>query len=229
MDYGKYKTIVSFMEECMKGNKNSCLHTHRVVNYALQILETEPSATAEVVIIAALLHDIGCHEKRSGNKGKAYHAKVGSEKSYTFLIENGYTEDIARHIADCILTHSLNSALSPETLEAKIVFDADKLDLTGAVGTFRAILSSTLAGEPLYLLDEEGIPLSGRKKEGPSLLQNYQQQLKKLPRLLHTAKAQKIATKQQKTMDCYFKELKREIAKNHKNGSRVVAQYCREE
>ncbi|MCL1873277.1 MAG: HD domain-containing protein [Clostridiales bacterium] len=231
MEYGKYQNIVEFMEECMQGDISNRLHTYRVLNYALQILETEASACREVVIVAALLHDIGHKERRYGRKipgDVPYHAKVGSEKSYGFLIGNGYEEEIAKHVADCIFTHSLNSKIPPKTLEAKIVFDADKLDLTGAMGAVRTALSGAAAGEPLYLLDGEGIPSRGKKKEDPSLLRDYQQQLKKLLKVFNTAKAQKIAAKQQKTMDLYFEELLREVGKNHKNGNRLAQKYCRE-
>lgn len=222
MEYGKYENIAKFMVECMKGDQNICLHTFRVVNYALQILETEVAASPEVVIVAALLHDIGRKIKKSGRKEKSYHAKAGSEKAFAFLLENGYEEEIARHVAECILTHSLNAETPPQTLEAKIVFDADKLDLTGAVGAARAISASALSGAPLYLLDEEGLPTTGKKKEASSLMQDYRQQLKRLPLVFYTAKAHKVAEKQQQAMDDYFEALTREVTKNHKNGLRAT-------
>jgi uncharacterized protein len=226
MDHAKYQNIAAFMEDCLKGDINNLLHSYRVLNYALQILASEPEACAEVVIIAALLHDIGRMEKKPGRKEKAFHAKAGSEKSRAFLLENGYTEETAGQVAGCILTHSLNAETPPQTLEAQIVFDADKLDLSGAVGATRAIAAAALTGEPLYVLDEAGLPLSGKKKEGPSVLRDHKQRLKELPQIFYTAKAQKIAAKQQEAMDSYFENLRREINKNHKNGRRALEKYC---
>jgi len=224
MDFGKYQALIDYIRSALE--KTEYLHTIRVLNYALQILSTENEADADVVIAAAILHEIG-RGKGTGewfDLGRS-HAARGSDKGYALLIENGYYEETSRHAADCILTHSLKSETPPQTLEAKIVFDADKLDMTGAVRTARAICSLLPGQEPFYLLDDDGFPLSGKKKEPASLIRDYRQRLDKISKVFHTGKAQRIALRHQKTMDDYFSNFYKEINKNHENGLKLLAKY----
>ncbi|MCL2853226.1 MAG: HD domain-containing protein [Defluviitaleaceae bacterium] len=220
MDYGKYQRAAEYMRNCMTDQVHDCTHIYRVVNYALQILETEPQADAEVVVLAALLHDIGRDDESSGKS----HAESGSEKAYAFLKDAGYPEETAGHVSDCILTHRYNSKNSLKTLEAKILYDADKLDLSGAVGTARTILFGGMIDEPMYLMDEHGLP----RADAACLFREYLKKLRKLTNVFHTSKAQKIAAQRQKTMDSYFKQLIREVEKNHKSGLKLIGKYCRQ-
>jgi uncharacterized protein len=142
------------------------------------------------------------------------------------LVGKGYSEEISKQVSECIASHSRDDKNEPKTLEAKILFDADKLDMTGAVGTARAIVSGR-AGKPLYLVDEDGFPTKGKKKEAPSLFRDYQQELRKITPVFYTAKAQKIAIKHQKTMDSFFEELHREVNKNHENGIQLLHKYSK--
>jgi len=219
MDFGKYQDIAEFVSSNLK--ESDWQHTHRVFNYALQIAETENESNFEVVSLAALLHDIG--RVRSSQN----HAKKGSAKAYELLIDQGYSKDLAREVAECILSHSIGSETEPQTLEAKILFDADKLDMTGAIGAARAIGYAKSRRKPLYLLDEDGFPMKGKKKEESSLLRDYKQELEKITGIFYTEKARKIAIKHQKTMDCYFEELYKEVDKNHKNGIKLIQKYCK--
>ena len=98
--------------------------------------------------------------------------------------------------------------------------------MTGAVGTARAIVAGR-AGKPLYLIDEDGFPLKGKKKETPSLFRDYKQELEKTVSIFYTAKAHKIALKHQKTMDLYFEQLYKEVDKNHENGMKLIHKYCK--
>jgi len=225
MDFGKYQDIAEHMKASL--SENNCLHTYRVLNYALQILETEKEANAEVVILSVLLHDIGRMKKTSeDSEGESSHAQKGSKKSNELLAEKGYSEEVANQVSECIISHSRSDKNEPQTLEAKILFDADKLDMTGAVGVARAIISGR-AGKPLYLIDEDGFPLKGKKKETPSLFRDYKQELEKITGIFYTEKAQKIAIKHQKTMDCYFEQLLREVDKNHETGMKLFRKYCK--
>jgi len=224
MGFGKYQNIAEYIKANL--SENNYLHTYRVFNNALQILETEKEANAEIVILSVLLHDIG-RIKRAAETAEATpsHAQTGSRKSYGFLVEKGYSEDIANQVSECIISHSRGDKNEPQTIEAKILFDADKLDMTGAVGTARAIASGR-AGKPFYLIDEDGFPMKGKKKEDTSLIKDYQQELQKMTRVFYTSKAQKIAIKQQRTMDDYFEQFLREINKNHENGMKLANKYC---
>ena len=220
MDYGKYQDISDYTRSCL--NAGDFAHSCRVLNYALQILDTEKNADASVVILAAILHDVG-----RANGEAEDHARRGSENSYAWLVEKGYADELARQVADCILTHCSCSETSPQTLEAKILFDADKLDTTGAVGTARAIIQSAQAGIPVYALGEDGLPLGGKKKEPESLIKEYRQKLKKLETIFYTKKAKKIALRHQEAMDAYFEKLSKEIDRNYKKGNELLKKHSK--
>ncbi len=77
--------------------------------------------------------------------------------AYTFMKELGWSEEDCRHIQECITTHRFRTDHQPKTLEAKILFDADKLDVSGALGIARSLIYKGQVGEPLYAVDEKKI------------------------------------------------------------------------
>ena len=207
------------MRRCFKDTPHEVWHTERVLCYALRLLAVEKHADADVVIAAAILHDIGRQEPLGP------HAEIGSKKSRLFLLQNGYPADKAEHVAQCILTHSYKSKKVPQSLEAEIVFDADKLDVTGAIGVARAAFACQLAKAPLFSLNEDGLPRPGTKGEESSLLREYHKKLKKLPTRLYTKKAKKIALKNQRVMDDFFEGLWREAKENYSKGLSLIRHY----
>lgn len=66
------------------------------------------------------------------------------------MIENGFEEKYAQEVKDCILTHRFRKNSPPQSLEAKILFDADKLDATGAMGIARTLIYKGTVSEPIY-------------------------------------------------------------------------------
>lgn len=216
----EFQRIESFMLKNMDNTVHNSLHVYRVLNYAIQITDAIENVDTEVVIISALLHDIGRVDEMKNPS--LCHAEVGSEKAKNFLIGNGYGEEKADHIANCILTHRYKKSREPQTIEAKIIFDADKLDLTGTVGVARAILFGGQIEEPLYLVGEDRFPTKGIPSEGASLFREYNRKLNKLFLKLYTEKAKEIGREQQNTMDSYFNNLFQEVNRNYFNGKKLM-------
>ena len=219
MDLHGYRNIYDFMTRCVHGNIYEIAHVQRVLCNSLRILDGEKNADGHIVILAALLHDIG-RGNPAGN-----HAVTGSRKAHTFLLEAGYPEHVAVHVADCILTHRYSTAESPRSNEARIVFDADKLDLLGAIGTARAIKQTVMEGEPFYTLRADGLPGSGTKGEPPSLLREYREKLKKLPDVLYTETARRIAARTRQVQDIFFASLLRETEEAYAECARMLMIY----
>jgi uncharacterized protein len=114
-------------------------HVERVFNMCIRIGK-ELNANLLVLKIAALLHDIGRINERKSTDNKN-HAEISSEMALEFLRSNDFnlSEDIINNVIHCIKAHSFSLKLSPETLEAKILSDSDKLDAIGAIGLYRTI------------------------------------------------------------------------------------------
>lgn len=223
----QYKEIEDYMLECMKDIVHDRLHVRRVVNYAVQIAEKTAGADFDIVVAAALLHDIGRPEQQQDKH--VCHAQAGSKKAKAFLVSRGYGEIFSEHVSQCILSHRHKKGIAPESMEAKIVYDADKLDLIGSVGAARAILFGGQIGEPLYLLDGNGVPTNGAPDEQPSLFREYHRKLCCLSDKLYTDAAKRIASGQQKTMNFYFEALIQEVHRNYSSGRQILNLHFEEE
>lgn len=219
----EYKIIENYMKECMNDTVHDKLHVFRVVSYAAQIAEKTTEAHYDIVIIAAMLHDIGrIDEQRNPN---LCHAEVGSQKAYDFLLKQGYSEQVAKHVYECILTHRHKKGLIPQSIEAKIVFDADKLDLIGAVGCARAILFGGQIDEPLYCIGKDGLPTKGTPDEEPSLFREYHRKLCNLSEKLYTIAAKELAISQQDVMNQYFESLISEVNNNYQKSTEIMEKH----
>jgi len=117
-------------------------HTERVLRLCLRIGKKE-NADLEVLELAALLHDTGRGAEDESN-GKICHGRAGAALARKLLERQGLEPGLIREVVHCIRTHRFRKRAVPKTLEAKILFDADKLDSIGAVGVGRAFL---FAGE----------------------------------------------------------------------------------
>lgn len=118
-------------------------HALRVREWG-KLLAEEEGADATVIELAALLHDIG----RSGAVEKT-HAESSAGLAVNILHKTGYSEGIVLRVRDAILAHSLEAGHEPNTLEAKILYDADKLDFVGAIGLGRLFTLGGVQGWPL--------------------------------------------------------------------------------
>lgn len=196
-------------------------HVYRVLWNALRIAKTEPAANRDVVIISALLHDIG--RPQAVQQPGLSHAEAGAHLAREGLLRLGWDVDTVMHVGDCVATHSYKKGVPPQSLEAQVLFDADKLDLSGAVGVARAMLFGAQIDEPLYLLDGVGMPTPGKAEEGPSLRREYHRKLSGLAGRFFTAEGKRLAVKRQKVMDAYFEAMEEEIDKGYRKGMRLLA------
>lgn len=110
----------------------------------------------------------------------------------------------------CILNHRFSGGKSPETIEARILQDADRLDALGAIGIFRSILSM---GALRMLKHLTGIDKGSSKKtvyvqdpvEGFNEYMHYKPFT--IPEKLNTDAAKRIAAERLKIMHLYLEAL----------------------
>jgi HD superfamily phosphodiesterase len=116
-------------------------HVERVLYYA-QTINTEINASWDVIHCSVLLHDVGHTIQREE------HHRISADIAEEYLGEKGVDQKTIVHIKECIITHSRQfSDRRPQSLEARVVFDADGMDLFGPIGLLRALLSCGLSGK----------------------------------------------------------------------------------
>src|SRR5258707_10710789 len=113
-------------------------HTQRVYHLALRLAEQE-HANRFIVGMAALLHDLG----RSTKDPTRSHAERSAILATTLLAPYNLPLDTQYAITHAILAHSYSRGIAPATLEARVLYDADRLDSLGASGVLRWALAST--------------------------------------------------------------------------------------
>ena len=207
----QYLLLEEYMERCMGDSAHDSGHVRRVLAAALDIARTEPGTDTDVLIAACLLHDIGRAEQLADPRRD--HAAVGAEKARRFLTEHGFGADFAQRTADCIRVHRFRTDARPETPEARALFDADKLDVTGAVGIARTLFYQGETGQPLYSTDAAGAIRDGTgADEPPSFFREYRFKLETLYDGFLTARGRELAAARRAAAVGFFEALRSEVA-----------------
>jgi len=223
--FQKIKEIVENEENCTDVG-HGMEHTIRVYNTCLELAKEIPNLDLEVLEYAALLHDIGGRKEIQDKTGKTDHALVGAEMAEKILRETGLPEEKIKHIQDCIISHRYKTENQPKTIEAKILFDADKLDTIGAIGIARAFVWIGNNRGKIYYKPEnwdgyvkENLcgKINGRiqdkSKHSPQI--EFEMKTKFIVDKLYTEKAREIGRKRteyfKNFLDCLEKEVKGEI------------------
>lgn len=219
MDYNQYKIIEDYMLSFMNDTAHDCHHIYRVLFYALEI-SIDYNVDKEVLITSALLHDIG--REAQYKDSSIDHAVEGAEMAFRFLASIGWQEDKANFVKECISTHRYRNDKLPSSIEAKILFDADKLDVTGAVGIARTIAYKALVSQPLYSVSDDGQVLPGNNHEELSFFMEYNYKLKNVYDKFYTKKAKVIAESRKNTSIDFYNKIYNEVYVTHKNGLEVL-------
>jgi uncharacterized protein len=137
-----------FLEEAMSGDPaHDISHVQRVVQNTLRLTEAEGGDPA-VTVPAAWLHDCVTVAKDSPLRRQA--SRLAADEAVRFLGSIGYDEGLLPAIHHAIAAHSFSANIPCESLEAKVVQDADRLEAIGAIGIARCFLTGGAMGTPLY-------------------------------------------------------------------------------
>lgn len=211
-----YELLERYMICCMEDTAHDKEHIYRVLYHALEIAKTEHGVDYDVLIAACLLHDIG--RKEQFENPALCHAAVGGEKAYQFLLAHGFEPSYAKQVKQCIQTHRYRQNNPPQSLEAKILFDADKLDVAGAVGIARTLLYNGITGEPLYSLLPDGSVSTGETDTEPSFFHEYKYKLEHLYASFYTEKARAMANERHAIAAAFYNSLYGEVNASYQNG-----------
>ena len=122
-------------------------HIHRVFRNAMRI-HADECGNGQVLAASVLLHDCVSVEKNSPLRAQA--SRLAAEKASGILTGLGWAAADIKAVAHAITTHSFSANIEPETLEAKILQDADRLDAIGMVGAARCFYIAGRMGSALY-------------------------------------------------------------------------------
>ena len=168
-------------------------------------------ADMDILLAAALLHDAqGSHPgENSRNDHHLRSAKFAGE-----VLEGlGWAEERIRAVQHCIRAHRFRDEEQPHTLEAQVLFDADKLDVIGAVGVVRALAYALQISQPVFTEPSALFLQTGQKEPGEphSAYHEYLFKLKKISSVLITPTARQMAASRQAFLDGFFEELAAEM------------------
>ncbi|MFK0330310.1 HD domain-containing protein [Rhizobium sp. NPDC090275] len=171
-------------------------HIMRVFRNAMRIQASE-GGNGRVLAAAVLLHDCVAVEKSSPLRAQA--SALAADKASGVLAGLGWSKDDIAAVAHAILTHSFSANIEPETLEAKILQDADRLDAIGMVGAGRCFYIGGRMASSLYdPLDPAGNdrPLDDRRY----VIDHFQTKLFKLADGFKTAAGRALAAERDKRL-----------------------------
>jgi uncharacterized protein len=183
-------------------------HVKRVHDLCLKIGKKE-RADLTVLGLAALLHDIGRKEEQA-SKGKICHARVGAEKAEKILVGLGVPKQVQKEVLACIRSHRFRGKEAPSSLEAKILFDADKLDSIGAVGVGRAFLFAGEVGARLHNSHKDLSQTVSYSREDTAF-REFQVKLIKVRDRMLTASGKALAEGRHRFMVRFFERLDAEV------------------
>ncbi len=182
-------------------------HTERVLRLSLRIGRRE-KADLGILELAALLHDIG-REEEDRSHGRICHARSGAAMARRILEDYGCDPAVVRAVAGAIRTHRFRKGGTPRTPEARVLFDADKLDSIGAVGIGRAFL---FAGEVGARLHDKAIDVRRTKPytHDDTAYREYLVKLRRVRDRMTTREGRRIAAERHRYMAAFFDRLNKE-------------------
>jgi uncharacterized protein len=195
--------VERYAEERLAGQRGSHAwdHTRRVVRLSGRIGRIE-EADLDVLRVAALLHDIGRAEQDRLN-GAVCHAAIGVEIARPLVMTLPLSESQKENVLHCIRAHRFRGGPAPRTLEARVLFDADKLDAIGAVGVARAFLFAGEVGARLHNPDvrpEDTSPYSA----DDTGYREFRVKLSKIADRILTAEGRRMAAERHRVMTAFF-------------------------
>lgn len=216
MDRSTFNLLENYMLSCMEDSAHDREHVYRVMYNALNIAKTEHDVDHDVLIAACLLHDIG--RKEQFEDPTLCHAAVGGDKAYGFLISQGFDVSFAQRVKECVFTHRYRKSAPPQSIEAKILFDADKLDAVGAMGIARTLSYKGAVAEPLYCVLPDGRISDGSDDIGSSFFREYKFKLEKLYAGFFTSRGAHLAQQRKPAAKAFYDSLYEEATAFREEG-----------
>ncbi|RDU24962.1 HD domain-containing protein [Anaerosacchariphilus polymeriproducens] len=224
----QYNKIIGFLEEKLSDSPHDLDHVYRVLNLSKKLKKmisesnNQIAIDEEVLYTAVLLHDIARVDEDNDETGLTDHAQKGAIDARVFLESIKIDKNIIDRIVSCIKTHRYRKGASAESIEAEILYDADKLDAIGAIGVARSFGWIGKHNAKIYFVpdsieeylkenmngDSKGII---KDKSKHSVQIEFEVKLKEMQKNLYTKEAKMIAEKRLRFFEEFLIKLHNEV------------------
>ena len=184
------------------------LHVVRVERLGARIAR-ETGAHVGIVRAAALLHEVVNLPKHHPDSHRS--GELCAHAALEILHELGVDDATACAVAECIRVHGFSAGLEPDTLEAKVLQDADRLDAIGAIGIARCFATCASMGRPFY---DDSDPFCRRRPPDDRRfgLDHFERKLLRIPERLHTDAARRLAHERAAFLQSFLRQFASELA-----------------
>jgi uncharacterized protein len=182
-------------------------HALRVL-FTAEMIAVKEGGDLTIIRPAALIHDIGCSPKHLGKDQDSEERTLVLGKD--LLEKAGYDEKAIETILGIVEIHGYSRGITPETIEGKILQDADRLDAMGATGIARLFLVSGSTNRPVYDIDDPWA--ENRDLDDKAYgLDHFFTKLLKLKDGMHTATGKMMAEDKHRLLKDYIEALRKEL------------------
>jgi len=186
-------------------------HFQRVWQAAQCINKAEGGPADELVLLtAAYFHDLVALPKDHPERRRS--SLLSAERTSALLAADfpDFPVEKIAAVAHAIHAHSFSAGVVPETLEAKILQDADRMEALGAIGVARAFYTAGLLGQRMF---DSADPMAKDREldDKRYALDHFEVKLFRLPAMMNTVSGRVLAERQADWMRGFVGQLRREI------------------
>jgi len=202
-------TFRAFLESQGEGDPaHDPQHIERVVLNTRHLAAVEDLAL-DILIPAAYLHDCVHVPKNSPQRSQA--SRLAADRALVFLQEQSYPAEYLDAIHHAITAHSFSAKITPETIEAKVLQDADRIDALGAIGLSRCLMLGGHMGSLLYNPND---PFCQNRATDDAnfCLDHFFAKLLSLKETMQTSAGKSLAKERTQFLNDFLDQLRTEIA-----------------
>jgi len=202
LDDSVFEEIRRRNQESFKHSHHDKMHVERVYSLAVRIA-IEENSDLDVIKAAALLHDIARAMEDDGEI--VDHAIEGAKIAEKILKEVDFPKEKISKVMNCITTHRFKNSFKAESVEAKILQDADRLDIIGAIGIARAFTRGGWSNMPIH--DPSFPPKEEYDGDSLTSVNHIYEKILKVKDTINTKTAKQIAKGRRKFVEQFLERL----------------------
>lgn len=207
LEYWEQKFISYYDGKSFSDKSHDLFHFKRVWKIC-QKLNSDGEANSLVLLAASYFHDVINYPKNSPKRSlSSIDSSIEAER---ILLSLGFPVEHLKNTKHCIVAHSYSAKVEAETLEAKIVQDADRMESLGAIGIARTFYVSGLMGSSLFESSDPGAKYRDLNDKKYAL-DHFKVKLYKIAETMKTEKGKLEAEKRLDVLKKFASQLEEEL------------------